>query len=848
MKKALILLLFCHSLLFALSIGEWKNIRFSYRDKYQARAFLRTELQTDEPFWILHDSFGSVNREEMKRSESGSFTWEGKISLIHGETPGCNIGLLSGGDNKPAKLLPVYVAANNAFDRLYFSPFSSDAEDKDLPAQLDIVQDYVAFSDSSLYVGIKTRSSSTFYADATGELMFSYMAILAQSYEDLSDPKATTWIMFVEMPQQHAISGLYRMTGNDPEHLQFIAPLKVEKEGFGYPLLISLKWQQLFSDKDFMAWYKPQKPVFALKTITCLTDSEEARLADESPGGLVYPYKLFFDAGLEPKAEVSKPEFKTTGDDAWFQVLYNDPNGRFIPEVELNYNEDLELAMFPLGSDYSQPVIYRTENLKPRFKGNENLETFFRYTTQKSCDIQDSRISITMDYDPYASLPFDEFNQATGFVGKALKTNNGCLRSFVGSFPQLPVKSLAELESKLPQIMELIKPWLQLEAGVEPIFSRQSKFPDRIIDPGYVYNEDDDQNLQYYVNNYKGCVLDSQLTGNMTFSFDRKTGSIGFGNNYPYLDLESEEPRLSEADVQKIFSIQRVIRDADSPIVILKLVNLLGNFNFNGHNPARFVWEVGDENESALIDDKSGRFIRKSFKRFNKSFPYQLAWKMQEELTGEMRVVSENYFDMQFWEDGRLRKVTLKLPEEIGKLDEPDAEKMRILIQKIKPRLMPVEFTFVFDRDLYDKDKRYISQWRPLRPNFPGFVVAGDRLLISYDARKGTVEIDNTIVDHEIPLGLKPLITKEKAIEKILKTALRTNYSSADYNDCKSLLQLVYRPAIPERLFSHGQEYGILKPAADYRLMWTLLPTAQDEIGIDAITGQLIFCNPEKTE
>lgn len=848
MKKALILLLFCHSLLFALSIGDWKNIRFSYRDKDQAKAYLRTEFQATEPAWLLFDGLGSVNQVQMKRSEGDNYTWEGKISLIRGETPGCNIGLLNGGDNKPAKLLPVYVAANNAFDRLYFSPFSSDAEDKDLPAQLDIVQDYVAFSDSSLYVGIKTRSSTPFYADATGELMFSYMAILAKSFEDLSDPKATTWIMFVEMPQQHGINGLYRMTGNDPEHMQFIAPLKVDKEGFGFPLLISVQWQQLYSDRAFMAWYKPQKPVFALKTVSCFTDSREATLADESPGGLVYPCRLFFEAGLELKAEVSKPEFKTTAEEAWFQVVYSDPNGRFIPKVELNYNEDLELEMFPLGSDYSQPVIYRSENLKPRFKGNEILETFFHYTTQKSCIVRDSRISINMDYDPYTSQPFEEFNQATGFVGTAQKTNSGCLRSFFGSFPQLQVKSLAELESKLTQIMEIIKPYLQLEAGVEPVFSRQSKYLDRIIRPGYVYNEDDELELVYYVNSYKGFALDNQLTGRMVFSFDRKTGSISFGNNYPYLDLEYDKPRLSEAELKKMFSIQRVIRETAELKVNLKLVNLLGMFNFNGHNPAKFVWEVSDENESALIDDKSGKFMRKYFKRLSKSYPYQLAWKMQEELAKEMWVLSENYFDMQFWEDGRLRKVTLKLPQEIGKLDEPDAEKMRMLIQKIKTRLMPVEFTFVFDRDYYDRDGRYISQWKPLRPNFNDFEVFGDRLVLSYDADKWTVAIDNTIVDHEIPLGMKPLITKEKAIEKISKTALRTNYSSADYSEHKSLLQLVYRPAIPERLYKHGQEYGVLKPAADYRLMWTLLPTAQDNIGIDAITGQLIFCNPEKTE
>ena len=203
---------------------------------------------------------------------------------------------------------------------------------------------------------------------------------------------------------------------------------------------------------------------------------------------------------------------------------------------------------------------------------------------------------------------------------------------------------------------------------------------------------------------------------------------------------------------------------------------------------------------------------------------------------------------MLFRSDSRLRKVTLKLPEEIGKLDEPDAEKMRMLIQKLKTRLMPMEFTFVFDRDYYDKDGRYISQWKPLRPIFEGFTVFGDRLVLSYDAEKGTVVIDNTIVDHDIPLGMKPLITKNMAIEKIAKTVMRTNYSSADYSEQKALLQLVYRPAIPERLYSHGQEYGVLKPATDYRLMWNLLPTAQDEIGIDAITGQLIYCNPEKTE
>ncbi len=848
MKKALLILLVCHSLLSAVSIGAWKNIRFSYLDKYQARAYLRTELQSEAPLWVLYDSYGGVNQEKMNLISSNSNTWEGVFGMIHGDTKGCNIGLLSGEPYKPVQLVPVYVEADSTLDPLYLSPFSTDPEDPDVFPQLDILRDYVALSDSTLYVGMKTRGSSTFYADATGELMFSYMAILAKNLGELSDPQATTWILFAEVPELHMINGLYRMTGNDPEQVRFIAPIQVKKGNSAYPFLLSVNLQQLCSEPAFKAWYNPKEPVFALKTVTCLTDKQEAALVDESPGGLVYPRRLFFDAKLTQQAEIGIPEFHSTPEDAWFQVSYANKQGRFVRKMELNYKDDLNLPMYPLGFNYWQPVTYRTENLKPRFAGNEILETYFRYSTLKNSEIRDTGNTFNIAYDPYKSLPFEEFNQATGLVGKAQKTPAGCLRSFSGTFPRVEVKSLKELESKLPQLMSILKPFLRLEPGVEPVFTRASQFDDRILGSNYVYNEDDELKLEYFVNSYHGYALDSQLTGAMSFSFDRQKGDIVFCNNYPYLDLEEPQPRLSEDEAKRIFSEQLVSATSDSLKVQLRLVNPLGKFNFSGHNPARFVWEISDQNETALIDDLSGKFIRKYFHRLRAAFPYTKAWQVQEALDKEMKVLSRNWFDMQFWENGRLRKVTLKLPDEIARQDEPDAEKMRLLIQKFKSRFMPVEFTFIRDRDSYDKDKRYLSQWKPLRPSFGEIGIAGDRLTLSYDAGKGTVVIDNSIVDHEIPLGMRPVISKDEAIKRMAETVLQTNYSTADYSKHKAFLQLVYQPAIPDLLYPSGQDYGIVKPAADYRLMWTLIPTANAEIAIDAISGKLIYCNPEKTE
>jgi len=37
-----------------------------------------------------------------------------------------------------------------------------------------------------------------------------------------------------------------------------------------------------------------------------------------------------------------------------------------------------------------------------------------------------------------------------------------------------------------------------------------------------------------------------------------------------------------------------------------------------------------------------------------------------------------------------------------------------------------------------------------------------------------------------------------------------------------------------------------LKPGSDYRLMWKLVLSAKAGIAIDAVSGRLIFCNPEK--
>jgi hypothetical protein len=359
----------------AFDIGYWKDLRFSAKLS-DGNVRLQTELNRTNltSNKVLYSSGTAISEYDVSLINPATSTYQAQIPM---GTESKYIGLKHATSTSGNHLAPVYYSGTAMPALSNLSKLSADASSDQSTNHLDIISDYVSFSDTKLYTAIQNRGGGFPTSGSFGTVYFSYMSVIANPESDPQDPNTIVWALNYMNVSLGGISpGLYKITGTGTSDLIRIGNIQTQVVSGSNLLIMSCNLADLMADPDFAAWYNPTNPVFGMQTIINRTTviPFATTTSDTSPGGIVYPTQLIASPWDYSASSLTGLELVIQPDDLYFKTNYSNPNNLFSVSTVLSLPGGVQYPMFGSGHSYAQGVQYRTANLSGTLTEADNAE------------------------------------------------------------------------------------------------------------------------------------------------------------------------------------------------------------------------------------------------------------------------------------------------------------------------------------------------------------------------------------------------------------------------------------------------------------------------------------------
>ncbi len=377
----MIVLLLSWNILLAVNAREWQNLQFSSQDS-QNRFYLRTQLSpnTNTSNKLLHKTGTAVAEGELELYDSANSIYQ---KQIQGSAPRTYFGSkqISAADN--IHMFPVFHSGAGLPSLAELSKISADAQNETSYSHLDIVADYVSFSDTKIYWAIQNRSGGFPTSSNFGTVYNSYMGVIADPASDPSDPNTIVWALnYMNVALGGISPGLYKITGTGTDDLIRIGNIESQIVSGSNLLIMSCNISDLLADADFAAWFNPSQPVLGSLTITSRTTviPFATTQQDQSKAAKVYLQPLFYDPHPESSFSFVDPTFNHGSEGLFFSGVYSHPNGFFPYSVVAQTADPANnFSLYPQSQDFSQPVLFTSNNLNGIL--SETNQNTWRLTT-----------------------------------------------------------------------------------------------------------------------------------------------------------------------------------------------------------------------------------------------------------------------------------------------------------------------------------------------------------------------------------------------------------------------------------------------------------------------------------
>ena len=353
------------SALGALDVGYWKNVRFSAKLADDAVRF-RTELSRPDLSVnkVLYNSGTGITEFNLNLIDPQRSTYQ---ALIPVEQESKYIGLKHATTGSATHVVPVFYPGTGLPELSALTKLSTDASGDQSTNHLDIVSDYVSFSNTKFITAIQNRGGGFPTSGSFGTVYFSYMSVIANPESDPQNPNTIVWALnYMNVSLGGLSPGLYKITGTGSSDLIRIGDIQTQVVSGSNLLIMSCDIADLMADPDFSAWYNPANPVFGMQTIVNRTTVIPfgTTTSDTSPGGIVYPTKLVAQPLSYGSSSISDVELVVQPDEVFFRAVYSNPDNLFPIDTVFNQVDGSDFQMINDTHDYTEGVEFRTANLQ----------------------------------------------------------------------------------------------------------------------------------------------------------------------------------------------------------------------------------------------------------------------------------------------------------------------------------------------------------------------------------------------------------------------------------------------------------------------------------------------------
>ncbi len=382
MKTLLVIFLASFCALNGLTIGPWQDIRFSGKTADDL-AWLQTEIThpSIRNNRIIYHNGTAITETDQTLVNPAFGTYQSQFPVA---TTRKYLGLRVASDTASDNLIPVYYEGTALPALSQMTRVSLDPQnDTSLASQynyLDITADYFTFSGTKFYAAMQNRGGGYPTSAGLGTVYLSYMLVIANPADDPADPNTIVWAMnYMSVPLGGLSPGLFRIAGGELIRIGDITSSIVSGSNL---LIMSCNISDLMADAAFAAWYNPANPVIGYTSLTSRTTVIPfgTTQADTSPGGIIYPIPLYLDPAPNLLPVLANPAFHFEDDEVWFGVSYNDPEGNFPLTADVIIPGTGNFPLYPMGTDFTQPVSFRTANLLEEIGEYDNSPAAFSFS------------------------------------------------------------------------------------------------------------------------------------------------------------------------------------------------------------------------------------------------------------------------------------------------------------------------------------------------------------------------------------------------------------------------------------------------------------------------------------
>lgn len=345
----------------AVSLDQWQNIRFGSLQP-QNYVLLRTNIDETNITTNKLLLFDGTNVVEQDMVPSSPGVYEQVLPTSGGRV---NYGLKKSVDNNPCSVVPLPFSGTGMPGLAQMTKVADDPANDQATNYLDIVAEYVTFSDTKLFAAIQNRGGGFPTRQSIFGPYFSYAVAFGDPTLDLNAPDAVAWAMqYVSVPALFS-TGLYKITGTTINDITRVGDISAQIVSGSNALIMSCNLSQLTGDPDFMAWFNPETRLIGQISLTTKV-SLPATVSemDYTLGGYTFLKNLYVDPTPPGALTVTNPELVITPDDIYYKANYNAPADVF-PYGMYFVSEAQDIYEMTGTSPYftGSPLMYRTANL-----------------------------------------------------------------------------------------------------------------------------------------------------------------------------------------------------------------------------------------------------------------------------------------------------------------------------------------------------------------------------------------------------------------------------------------------------------------------------------------------------
>ncbi len=382
MNRFIIILMLLSSALGAVTIGPWQNLTFSGRTAAN-QAYLRTDLNYAgiDVNKIIYSNGTGMTETDLAPQNSGTHTYQGAFPV---STARRYLGLRLHVAGFDQNIIPVYHESTALPALSQLTRVAADPQNDTGYQNLDIVSDYLTFNGSGtglkISAAIQNRGGGFPTSAGLGTTYYSYMSVIAPPGSDPNDPGVVVWaLVYMNVPLGGISPGLFRIEGTATDDLIRIGDITYNIDTTNNLLVMSCNVSDLLADPAFAAWYNVPAPAFGFASLTTRTTVIPFATynEDQTSGGKMHLRPLFFDPSPNQAPLLTDPQFAQSGSEVWFGVTYSDPDQNFPLTAQVTLGRNQVFDLHPQSTDYSLPVLLRTENIYSLINEYNDTEAVF---------------------------------------------------------------------------------------------------------------------------------------------------------------------------------------------------------------------------------------------------------------------------------------------------------------------------------------------------------------------------------------------------------------------------------------------------------------------------------------